>query len=153
MLNTLWTKVKEILPQSWKGWLGWAIVAVAITLYNRANDTNIPVPPPPSWGEVSADNYDFGWQNDQIAVAAVVQQTEFKTFADTPAGQANTAIPNNFYLWDVYKKLDARARLPRTKGRWAVVSVSAQTTQSFAHWHAALCSETTGSSSETSRKR
>ncbi len=113
MLNAL----KMLVPDSWKKWLAWLIVVLAVLAANYFLGSNYPTPTPPDWARAAHGNsYQFGWIDNPQAVDAIVDNLPFKAFSDTPAGKADDPLPQAVYLWEVYKKCDPRGPPAKNQG-------------------------------------
>jgi len=117
-------KIKDLWRKNWKQYAVWlAMVACLWVLfklgYNR--EFNPPAPPIPVFNPaeftLSDGTVQAGWVKDDGAVKAVSDSLPFKVFADTPAGKQAGELPDRFYLWDVYKKVDARGPPAKNQGQ------------------------------------
>lgn len=120
-----------MIPKNWKAYLAWAIgvaiIALLIAWGLLPKDTPIPPPPMPAFDEAQIQER-CGWQRDDDAVKAVADTLAFKTFADTPAGQAADPLPDHVYLWDSFTK--ALGRRPPSKDQGSIGSCVAFGTNS-----------------------
>jgi hypothetical protein len=98
----------EWIKDNWKKYAIWIGLCVVALTANHFFNTTIPLPMPPQEYKVADGKYDAGWSNDPAAVKAVADTLRIQTFADTPAGQVADPLPNQFYQWEVYKKIDPR---------------------------------------------
>ena len=82
----------------WLPWLGWllAVIATAVASYLGYQT---PVPPPPM------DVPSQGWIENPDEVDRVVAGLQFKSFADTPAGQAADPLATHAYLWEAERRV------------------------------------------------
>jgi hypothetical protein len=64
------------------------------------------------------DGVEFGWVDDPVAVAAIVEQMPIKDFKDTAAyGFADEELPDHVYLWDFAKQVTGDNLPPRNQGQ------------------------------------
>jgi len=86
-----------------------------------------PVPPPvvveverrvavPAMDEFAAQTPPPGWIADPDEVATVSAALDVKTFAATPAGQVDTALPKAVYGWKAYEQLFGRPPPVKNQG-------------------------------------
>ncbi len=119
--------MKDWLSRNWKQYLIWALIyAMGVLSAKLGWDVPLPPVPVPLDNNVGPDDprngwrpplvvggqeeqppptANFGWVHDDDAVKAVQDGLKFKVFADTPAGQAQEALPDAVYLWQSYRKL------------------------------------------------
>lgn len=114
----------EYLPKNWKQILGWAIFMIGAAIAGALGyGTFNPAPPPlPIWQNEQGftQRAAMGWDERPQEVERIVQALPFPVFGDTEAGKADDPLPDKVYLWQVFKKLDARG--PPTKNQGQVGS-------------------------------
>lgn len=120
--------LNKIVPANWKHillWMvGFGVVSWSCSFLGCTN-TWFPSPPMPIWleqafhqvGEGKEAHYNFGWHQDPNAVEAIVKTLKFRTFADTPAGQVQDPLPEQVFLWQIYKKADPRGPPIKNQGQ------------------------------------
>jgi hypothetical protein len=90
-----------------KKWIGWGtgiLLAAAAAILTQYLGVRIPVPPPgpPPDEPIFA----MGWVDDQAAVKKVVENLEFKSFAETPPGRAVQGdLPDRVLLWEAQRAI------------------------------------------------
>lgn len=102
----------EYLPKNWKQIAGWAVLMAASALAGWLGyGTFVPQPPPlPIWQNERGDTQRaaMGWTDHPQEVARIAQKLPFPVFADTEAGKSADPLPEKIYLWQVFKRMDAR---------------------------------------------
>jgi hypothetical protein len=61
--------------------------------------------------------YTPGWKDDPEEVAAVAGLQPFPVFGDTPAGQADIAIPKTCYFWKIHEQVTGQKPTPYNQGK------------------------------------
>lgn len=116
--------MQQYLPKNWKELVGWAVLMGASALAGWLGyGTFVPQPPPlPVWlnEQGHTQRAAFGWAENPKAVEAIASKLPFPVFADTEAGKSDDPLPDRVYLWQVFKKIDARG--PPTKNQGQVGS-------------------------------
>lgn len=49
--------------------------------------------------------YTPGWTDDPVEVEVIASQQPFPVFGDTPAGQADIALPQTCYFWKIHESV------------------------------------------------
>ncbi len=116
----------RFVPKNWLAILVWILgfgLAGYICSLNGCGQFPFPFPNPPVpvWLHQTFDagdgTYQFGWRNDPDAVKAIAAKLPFRTFADTPAGQVQDPLPDQVFLWEIYKKADPRGPPIKNQGQ------------------------------------
>jgi len=118
---------KNILPKNWAQILGWVILSAFCSLagYLGFEKVNPPPPPDPFWQDT------FGWVADPEASEDVANEQPFLSFADTPAGKSQDALPKFAYLWQAEKLITGKN--PRSKNQGKVGSCVSFGTNNAVH--------------------
>ena len=119
--------LKTMLPKNWPEILGWLILSIACALagYLGFERINPPPPPAPFWQD------QFGWVSDPEASEEVANEQPYLSFADTPAGKSQDALPKFAYLWHAEKLITGKN--PRSKNQGSVGSCVSFGTNNAVH--------------------
>lgn len=105
--------VKKIFAKVSHKWVAWAFTAILATIMAWFAGKSPEIPPVP-------DDPLFlgkGWVDDQREVKFVLQDMEFQTFGQTPAGRAVRGLePKEVFLWKAWERVNGRPLPARNQG-------------------------------------